>query len=103
MTSSPAGSIRIGVSGWRYPPWRGAFRWSRRIRQWSGGKEPGDARRISPERPRSGTARDVFCYFDNTANDEAPRNAIQLSDKLGVTPGRGADWSAAGSAHRSRR
>src|SRR2546430_6168500 len=25
VTSSAAGTIRIGVSGWRYPPWRGAF------------------------------------------------------------------------------
>jgi uncharacterized protein YecE (DUF72 family) len=25
MTALPAGAIRIGVSGWRYAPWRGAF------------------------------------------------------------------------------
>jgi len=78
-------------------------RWSRRIRQWCRGKEPGDSRRISPERACSGTTRDVFCYFDNTAKDEAPRNAIELSDKLGVTLGRGADWSDAESARRLRR
>ena len=78
-------------------------RWGRRIRQWCRGKEPGDARRISPERAGSGTTRDVFCYFDNTAKDEAPRNAIELSDKLGVTPARGADWNDAESARRLRR
>jgi uncharacterized protein YecE (DUF72 family) len=25
MREAPAGEIRVGISGWRYPPWRGAF------------------------------------------------------------------------------
>jgi uncharacterized protein YecE (DUF72 family) len=25
LTGSPGGDIRVGVSGWRYPPWRGKF------------------------------------------------------------------------------
>jgi len=25
MTSATAGQIRVGISGWRYPPWRGVF------------------------------------------------------------------------------
>ena len=25
MNSEPAGKVRIGVSGWQYPPWRGVF------------------------------------------------------------------------------
>src|SRR5439155_15297972 len=69
------GGDELYVSGYSDEALR---RWSRRIRQWRAGKEPRDARRISPERGRSGAARDVFCYFDNTATDEAPRNAIGL-------------------------
>jgi len=28
--------------------------------------------------------RDVFCYFDNTAKDQAPANALRLMQQLGV-------------------
>ena len=59
-------------------------RWARRIRLWSRGGEPPDARRISSKpAPRTGT-RDVYCYFDNTDKVEAPANALHLIQKLGV-------------------
>jgi uncharacterized protein YecE (DUF72 family) len=59
-------------------------RWSERIRLWSAGSEPHDARRISRRPARRAALRDVYCYFDNTAKEHAPRNARRLMKKLGV-------------------
>jgi len=61
-------------------------RWARRIRAWSRGGEPEDARRITerPEPKRS--FRDVYCYFDNDAKVKAPVDARSLMGKLGYTP-----------------
>jgi len=59
-------------------------RWSERIRLWSAGKEPRDATRISRRPARRASLRDVYCYFDNTAKEHAPRNACRLMMKLGV-------------------
>ena len=59
-------------------------RWSKRIRCWSAGGEPRDARRISRRPARRASSRDVYCYFDNTAKEHAPRNARRLAHKLGV-------------------
>jgi uncharacterized protein YecE (DUF72 family) len=58
--------------------------WSKRIRLWSAGGEPGDAKRISHRPARRASSRDVYCYFDNTAKEHAPRNARRLMRKLGV-------------------
>jgi uncharacterized protein YecE (DUF72 family) len=59
-------------------------RWSERIRLWSAGREPRDARRISRRPALRASLRDVYCYFDNTAKEHAPRNACRLMTKLGV-------------------
>ena len=59
-------------------------RWGERIRWWSAGREPDDARRISSRPARRAASRDVYCYFDNTAKEHAPRNACRLMMKLGV-------------------
>src|SRR5450631_3075226 len=63
-------------------------RWAKRLRLWSDGAEPPDARRFSTKPAPKGTSlqrrRDVFCYFDNTAKVHAPANARRLLDKLGV-------------------
>ena len=61
-------------------------RWSSRIRMWSEGHEPKDARRIVGTASPLGKPRDVFCYFDNTAKDEAPRNAQDLMRSLKASP-----------------
>ncbi|MFN7086962.1 MAG: DUF72 domain-containing protein [Burkholderiales bacterium] len=58
-------------------------RWARRIREWHAGREPVDARRISPEAPRPRRSRDVYCYFDNDVGAAAPRDALRLIGKLG--------------------
>ncbi|HEX5862918.1 MAG TPA: DUF72 domain-containing protein [Casimicrobiaceae bacterium] len=61
-------------------------RWGERIRLWSAGREPQDTRRISTRPARRVSVRDVFCYFDNTAKEHAPRNARRLMTQLGVRP-----------------
>jgi uncharacterized protein YecE (DUF72 family) len=61
-------------------------RWGERIRLWSAGREPNDARRISRRPARRASLRDVFCYFDNTAKEHAPPNARRLMLQLGVRP-----------------
>ena len=57
--------------------------WARRIRAWSEGGQPEDARRIDDKvLPRR--ARDVYCYFDNDAKVHAPYDAQMLAKLLGV-------------------
>jgi uncharacterized protein YecE (DUF72 family) len=56
--------------------------WSKRIRLWSQGSEPRDARRIVAGVSPRQEPRDVFCYFDNTAKEEAPHNAQAMMRML---------------------
>ncbi len=65
------------------------YRWAERIGLWSRGDEPGDARLISSVQATKKMARDVFCFFDNTAKLEAPNNARRLMHKLGLPEGPG--------------
>jgi len=58
--------------------------WARRIRAWSAGDEPGDARKVSTARPPKRAARDVYVYFDNDAKAHAPRDALALVQRLGL-------------------
>jgi uncharacterized protein YecE (DUF72 family) len=60
-------------------------RWGERIRSWSKGLEPDDARRISSQPPRPRRSRDVFCYFDNDIKVKAPFDAKRLIEKLGLS------------------
>lgn len=59
-------------------------RWAGRIRAWSRGSEPADARRISAAPPPRRQSRDVYCYFDNDAKVKAPFDALDLTGKLGI-------------------
>ena len=60
-------------------------RWAARIRAWSAGSEPADARKIAPDlAPPRRAARDVYCYFDNDAKVHAPFDAKSLIAKLGL-------------------
>jgi uncharacterized protein YecE (DUF72 family) len=67
-------------------------RWARLMRDWSEGRQPHDARLITPEPPESLPARDVYCYFDNTDKLHAPDNARELMAKLGLQ----VPWQAPG-------
>jgi uncharacterized protein YecE (DUF72 family) len=59
-------------------------RWARCIADWSRGRQPADARLITPQPPEALPARDVYCYFDNTDKLHAPDNARELMEKLGL-------------------
>jgi uncharacterized protein YecE (DUF72 family) len=73
------GDVKLYASGYRP---EALDRWARRIRAWSAGAEPSDARRIAPLAARRRTARDVFCYFDNDVKVWAPFDAHQLAKRL---------------------
>jgi uncharacterized protein YecE (DUF72 family) len=61
-------------------------RWAARIRAWSAGGEPRDARKILAAKPPAAKSRDVYCFFDNTdAKLRAPFDAQTLMAKLGLT------------------
>jgi uncharacterized protein YecE (DUF72 family) len=57
--------------------------WAARIKLWTQGLEPNDARLIAPDmKPPQRDARDVFVYFDNDAKVRAPVDAHALRAKL---------------------
>jgi uncharacterized protein YecE (DUF72 family) len=57
--------------------------WYRRIKSWSQGVQPRDAKLIA-KRTKLHNSLDVYCYFDNTDKLWAPQDARQLSHLLGV-------------------
>jgi uncharacterized protein YecE (DUF72 family) len=75
------GDKKIYASGYTD---RALERWAARIRAWSRGGEPPDARRISGEPPPARRSRDVYCYFDNDVKVRAPFDAQRLMEKLGL-------------------
>ncbi len=64
-------------------------RWADRIRAWSEGGQPEDARLVSKVPPRRRRMRDVYCYFDNDAKVHAPFDARRLARCLGLPLGPG--------------
>jgi uncharacterized protein YecE (DUF72 family) len=64
-------------------------RWAARIRDWSAGREPEDARRIASKPARRRAGRDVFCYFDNDQKVQAPFDARSLMERLSQRPSAG--------------
>ena len=60
-------------------------RWAARIRAWSEGSEPPDAKKICANlAPPARKSRDVYCYFDNDMKVHAPFDAKKLIGKLGL-------------------
>jgi uncharacterized protein YecE (DUF72 family) len=55
--------------------------WADRIRAWSQGREPRDAKRAG-DKARTAKSRDVFCYFDNDIKVRAPFDAEALRARL---------------------
>ena len=53
-------------------------RWADTLRLWSAGKQPRDARVVSPVPPPAAASRDVYCYFDNDIKVRAPFDARRL-------------------------
>jgi uncharacterized protein YecE (DUF72 family) len=56
--------------------------WAARIRSWSAGVEPNNAKLIDPDTRPSRRPRDVYVYFDNDAKVHAPYDAQSLRRKL---------------------
>ena len=67
-------------------------RWAARIRAWTTGSQPGDARLISSKSPPKRATRDLFCYFDNDIKVRAPFDARRLMEKLGLPVADMSDW-----------
>ena len=60
--------------------------WAKRIRAWSGGKEPPDARHLLDKAPKSRKLRDAYIYFDNDVKVKAPFDAMSLAAKVPARP-----------------
>ncbi|QBI02069.1 DUF72 domain-containing protein [Pseudoduganella albidiflava] len=56
--------------------------WARKIRAWSTGGQPGDARLITAAAPPKRASRDIYCYFDNDIKVHAPFDARRLLARL---------------------
>ncbi len=57
-------------------------RWAACVRAWRAGREPADARRVSPEPATPTATRDVFVYFDNDVKVHAPYDAARLAARV---------------------
>jgi uncharacterized protein YecE (DUF72 family) len=58
--------------------------WAARIKLWTQGLEPNDARRVSDAAMGATGGRDVYVYFDNDAKVRAPADARSLRARLGT-------------------
>ncbi len=58
---------------------------ARRVRAWHEGGEPEHAERITTRVPPRRKSRDVWVYFDNTDKRHAPRDALRLMERLGLS------------------
>ena len=56
--------------------------WAERLRAWTCGSEPDNARRIVARPARRARRRDAYVYFDNDAKVRAPFDAMDLRRKL---------------------
>jgi uncharacterized protein YecE (DUF72 family) len=61
-------------------------RWAGRIKKWSSGRQPRDAKLLVNERFKAGEPRDVYAYFDNDIKVHTPFDAIKLSERVGLEP-----------------
>jgi uncharacterized protein YecE (DUF72 family) len=62
--------------------------WAQRITAWAAGEEPADAQRVAPIRPPRRRSRDVYVYFDNDYEANAPNDALRLVQRLPETVAR---------------
>jgi uncharacterized protein YecE (DUF72 family) len=60
--------------------------WAKKVRAWTAGDQPGDAKLLAAPAKARKTGRDVFVYFDNDVKVRAPYDAMSLSHRLGLCP-----------------
>lgn len=65
---------------------RGLDAWATRFDCWRRGREPHDAVRITPKRAARRGGRDVYVYFDNDFEANAPHDALRLATRLPAVP-----------------
>ncbi len=58
--------------------------WADRIRAWAAGGDAPGIGRLSEKPAPQRSARNVFCFFDNTMKIHAPLNALRLAEHLGL-------------------
>jgi uncharacterized protein YecE (DUF72 family) len=107
-TPNPNGRTRVGVGGWTFEPWRGAFYpadlpktrelgankthklgyapdaldvWAGRARTWAAGGSPADLPLIASA-PNSKSPRDVFLYAISGFKERNPAAALALIERL---------------------
>jgi uncharacterized protein YecE (DUF72 family) len=56
--------------------------WSKRLREWAGGGEPDDLKRIEPPPKGKSKRRDVFAYVIHEGKVRAPAGAMALIEKI---------------------
>lgn len=56
--------------------------WAKRIRLWKKGKQPRDAKLVTPRNKAIKGKKDVYVYFDNDAKVKAPGDAKRLIKRL---------------------
>ncbi|MBV9240891.1 MAG: DUF72 domain-containing protein [Acidobacteria bacterium] len=56
--------------------------WAKRVRSWSAGREPRDAKKVVAGKFMAGEKRDAYVYFDNDIHSHAPHDAMTLAAKL---------------------
>ncbi|HTK78520.1 MAG TPA: DUF72 domain-containing protein [Gemmataceae bacterium] len=78
------GSRQLYASG--YSP-REIAAWAAKVRAWSRGTEPADARRIGGRAATAKGGRDVYVFFDNTdVKLRAPVDARRMANELRIGP-----------------
>jgi uncharacterized protein YecE (DUF72 family) len=78
------GDEKIYVSGYTD---EALDRWAEKVKAWSGGKEPADAKLVAPAMKRArASSRDVYVYFDNDVKVRSPVDAMGLAKRLGLPP-----------------
>lgn len=58
--------------------------WARKIKVWSAGGSPREAKTIGKAPPKAPEGRSVYVYFDNDVKVRAPYDAMSLAHKLGI-------------------
>ena len=59
--------------------------WYKRMKLWSEGKQPKDAKLVTPHAAPAANYRDIYCYFDNTDKLWAPYDARKILDNFKLT------------------
>ena len=76
------GDAQLYVSGYGPEAIKG---WAKKVRAWSRGSPPAEAKLITPPLSSQPEGRDVFVYFDNDFKAHAPFDALSLAYRLGLS------------------